>query len=186
LEACLSLQRKTFRRGLEAYQAGDYQTALQEWRPLAEQGNLDAQNNLALMYYKGMGVPQDYAEASKWYRLSAEQGVAVAQKNLGYLYDMGKGVPQDYAAALKWYRLAAEQGNAMGQTNLGVMYHNGNGVLQSNIMAHMWYNIASANGHEKAGEPRAYLEEKMTSADISKAQELARECMSSDYQNCGN
>jgi TPR repeat protein len=174
-----------FNKGLKAYNAGDYQTALQEWRPLAEQGNLDAQTNLGLMYYKGMSVPQDYAEALKWYRLAAEQGVAVAQKNLGYLYDRGIGVSHDYAEALKWYRLAAEQGNSDAQTNLGVMYYNGNGVLQSNVMAHMWYNIASANGELVASSLRDERTGFMTPTDISKAQELARECINSDYQNCG-
>ena len=54
-------------KGVDAYNAGDYATALQEFRPLAEQGNASAQNNLGWMYYKGQGVPQDYAEAVKWY-----------------------------------------------------------------------------------------------------------------------
>ena len=31
-----------YQKGYDAYQAGDYATALQEWRPLAEQGNIDA------------------------------------------------------------------------------------------------------------------------------------------------
>tara|TARA_R110000824_G_C14840086_1_gene638880 strand:- start:7 stop:609 length:603 start_codon:yes stop_codon:yes gene_type:complete len=180
-----SVIAQNFQKGLEAYEAGDYQTALTEWRPLAEQGNSDSQTNLGLMYYKGIGVPQDYAEAVKWYRLAAEQGVAVAQKNLGYLYDRGIGVPQDYAEALRWYRLAAEQGNSDAQTNLGVMYYNGNGVLQSNIRAHMWYNIASANGELVASSLRDERVGFMTPTDISKAQEMARECMNSDYQSCG-
>ena len=38
-----------FHKGLDAYHSGDFETALQEWRPLAEQGNADAQNNLAWM-----------------------------------------------------------------------------------------------------------------------------------------
>ena len=71
------------------------------------------------------------------------------------------------------------------QYNLGVMYSNGNSVLQNNVMAHMWYNIASANGNEKAGEWRDEIGEKMTPADISKAQAMARECMSSGYTKCG-
>ncbi|MCH8098520.1 MAG: sel1 repeat family protein [Proteobacteria bacterium] len=58
--------------GVVAYNRGDYATALREWRPLAEQGDAEAQFNLGLMYYKGRGVPQDYAEAVKWYRLAAE------------------------------------------------------------------------------------------------------------------
>ena len=65
------------------------------------------------------------------------------------------------------------------------MYEYGNGVLQDNTMAHMWYNIASANGHEKAGGYRDELAGLMTSADISKAQAMARECMNSGYTKCG-
>ena len=29
-------------KGNDAFEAGDYATALKEWRPLAEQGNIDA------------------------------------------------------------------------------------------------------------------------------------------------
>ena len=32
-----------FNKGLKAAQSGDFQTALQEWRPLAEQGDASAQ-----------------------------------------------------------------------------------------------------------------------------------------------
>ena len=39
--------------GMAAYDRGDYATALQEWRPLAEQGHADAQYNLGMMYDKG-------------------------------------------------------------------------------------------------------------------------------------
>jgi len=52
-------------------------------------------------------------------------------------------------------------------------------------MAHMWYNIASANGDPESGERRDALAGLMSQADISKAQQMARECMSSNYQNCG-
>ena len=86
---------------------------------------------------------------------------------------------------MKWYRLAAEQGDADAQNNIGVRYENGEGVLQDNVRAHMWFNIAAANGYEKAGEWRDKTAAKMTSADISKAQSMARECMSSKYKNCG-
>jgi len=48
----------------------------------------------------------------------------------------------------------------------------------------MWYNIASANGHSQAGDWRDEQAGLMTPADISKAQSMARECMSSGYKNC--
>ena len=46
-----------FEKGLAAYDAGDYATALQEWKPLTEARNKAAQYNLALMYNNGRGVP---------------------------------------------------------------------------------------------------------------------------------
>ena len=39
-------------KGLEAAQSGDFATALKEWKPLAERGDADAQNNLGEIYRK--------------------------------------------------------------------------------------------------------------------------------------
>ena len=138
-------------------------------------------------FQKGLASAQagDYATALKEWTPLAEAGGEVAQYNLGIMYGNGYGVPQDNAEAVKWYRLAAEQGYAKAQNNLALMYEYGNGVLQDNTMAHMWYNIASANGHEKAGGYRDERADLMTSADISKAQAMARECMNSGYTKCG-
>ena len=65
--------------GLKAAQAGDFQTALKEWKPLADQGHADAQFFLGVMYADGRGVPEDDAEAVRWFRLAADQGHAYAQ-----------------------------------------------------------------------------------------------------------
>jgi TPR repeat protein len=54
--------------GVAAHRRGDYATTLRLWRPLANQGNADAQTALGGMYAKGQGVPKDYTEALKWYR----------------------------------------------------------------------------------------------------------------------
>ena len=106
----LPVTAQDFQKGLAAYNASDYATAIKEWTPLAENGGSDAQYNLGYLYENGKGVPQDYAEAVRWYRLAAEQGDASAQNNLGNKYLEGKGVPQDYAEAINWYRLAADAG----------------------------------------------------------------------------
>jgi len=63
-----------FQDGVDAADRGDFETALREWQPLADQGDADAQFNLGVMYDSGDGIPQDYAEAAKWHRLAAEQG----------------------------------------------------------------------------------------------------------------
>ena len=102
--------------GWAAYQKGDYATALQIFRPLAEQGNAAAQANLGWMYAEGHGVPQDYAQAVAWYRKAADQGYAAAQNALGGMYAKGQGVPQDDAQAVAWFRKAADQGNATRRT----------------------------------------------------------------------
>ncbi|MDC1231360.1 sel1 repeat family protein [Octadecabacter sp.] len=179
------LAAQDFSKGYDAYQAGDYATALQEWTPFAEAGYAAAQYNLGLMYKNGNGVPQDYAEAARWYRLAANQGHARAQSNLGQMYMMGQGVVEDDAEAVRWYRLAANQGHALAQSKLGMMYTIGQGVLQDSLMAHMWYNISSANGNDFGGTGRDGIAEGMTQQAIEQAQAMARECMGSGYQNCG-
>jgi uncharacterized protein len=63
-----------FDAGMGAYQAGDYATALREWRPLAEQGNAMAQFNLGVMYDDGEGVAEDDVTALMWVNLAAAQG----------------------------------------------------------------------------------------------------------------
>ena len=95
-------------KGVDAYESGDFTTALREFKPLAEQGHAKAQYNLGVIYRRGNGVPQDYKTAVKWYTLAAEQGNADAQYNLGFMYRKGHGVPQDYKAAVKWWTKAAE------------------------------------------------------------------------------
>lgn len=139
-----------FNAGLRAYNAGNYRTALNEWRPLALQGNARAQNNLGFMYENGQGVDQDDAEAVRWYRQAAEQGDAIAQINLGFMYANGRGVAQDDAEAVRWYRRAAEQENARAQNNVGFMYENGRGVAQDDAEATRWYRRAAEQGDARA------------------------------------
>ena len=67
--------------GLAAAKKGDFATALRLWKPLAEQGNARAQNNLGFMYANGDGVAQDYVKALTWWNIAAIDGVADAIKN---------------------------------------------------------------------------------------------------------
>ena len=57
-----------FDDALAAAARGEYATALRLWRPLADEGDADAQYNLGVMYNNGDGVSRDYAEAMKWHR----------------------------------------------------------------------------------------------------------------------
>ena len=127
----------------------------------------------------------DYATAFVEFSELAEQGYADAQYNLALMYDNGEGVTQDYAEAVKWYTLAAEQGDATAQFTLGWMYYNGQGVVQDYELAHMWANIAAANGSETGVIVRDFVAEELSKSEITSAQALARECMASNYANCG-
>lgn len=90
----------------------------------------------------------------------------------------------DYDAALRELRLLAEQGNARAQSNLGNMYYNGRGVPQNYVSAYMWWNLAAAQGHENTQANRDIVQRRMTSADITRAQKLAEECLARNYQGC--
>ena len=74
-------------------------------------------------------------------------------------------------------RVKAEQGHYDAQYNLGNMYAQGQGVVQDYVMAHMYWNIAAVSGDKSAIENRGIVEKKMTSSQIEKAQDLAREWM---------
>jgi hypothetical protein len=96
--------------GKTAFARGDYATAIQLWRPLADQGLADAQFGLGVIYAEGRGVPKDYADALIWYRKAADQGYPLAQFGLAVMYANGRGVPKDNVSALMWLDLAAESG----------------------------------------------------------------------------
>ncbi len=174
-----------FYTGVVAYNKGDYATALREWVPLAQNGHLNAQNNLGVMYREGEGVGQDYNEALKWFKLSAGQGDAEAQNNLGQLYDNGLGVSQNHKEANKWYRLASQQGDGLAQINLGVNYATGKGVSQDFVRSLMWIILASINGEEeRANKGGALLATQMTKEQMEQGRNLAVECIEKEFKGC--
>jgi hypothetical protein len=117
--------------GNNTYQRGDYAAAMRLLRPLALQGDADAQFKVGVMYDQGWGVPQNYTLALACFRESAQQGAA------------GRGVARDEAEAALWYHEAAEQGNVAAQNNLGAMYQTGQGVPQDDAQALAWYRKAA-------------------------------------------
>ena len=93
--------------GQAAFDRGDHETALRVWRPLAEQGNAEAQLHLGVIYMWN----SDWREAVKWWRLAAKQGLVKAQSNLGFSYAKGKGIPQDFLRGHMWSNIAAAGGD---------------------------------------------------------------------------
>ena len=100
------------------------------------------------------------------------------------MYQRGHGVARDYKEAVRWFRLAVQKGDADAQYELARSYTEGKGVTQDYVKAHMWFNIAASNGVEPAFKGRDLVLKGMTYADLSKAQELARECVAKSYKGC--
>jgi hypothetical protein len=57
-------------------------------------------------------------------------------------------------------------------------------LIQDNVYAHMWFNIAASNGDKDAVKNRDFAAKRMTAADISKAQGLARACVKKKFKGC--
>lgn len=77
----------------------------------AEDGDVNAQYNLGIMFYNGEGVEKDYANAMHWFVMAANQGDAEAQFNLGIMIGRGEGVTKDPKVSRQWFEKAAEQGH---------------------------------------------------------------------------
>ncbi|MBI4325944.1 MAG: SEL1-like repeat protein [Chloroflexi bacterium] len=112
----------------------------------AERGEAQAQNDLANLYARGQGTPQDYAAAAQWYHRAADQGHAAAQNSLAEMYEAGQGVPRSEAEAVQWFRRAAEQGQRNAQYSLAVMLAVGRGGPLDDGEAVKWYRRAADQG----------------------------------------
>jgi TPR repeat protein len=86
--------------GYAAYQRGDFATAMQIMRPLADQGHVTAQNVVGLLYYFNYGG--DYVSAYMWFNLAAAQGNSFAEMFLKDTVD--KMTPEQIAEAQKLAR----------------------------------------------------------------------------------
>jgi TPR repeat protein len=134
---------------LKAREDNDFITAVKEWQPLAEKGDINAQWQLGSLYYSHALVTNDYKLAVKWHTLAAEQGDERAQWRLGNMYYVGEGVPRDYKKAIEWFTRAAEQGNENAPFILGNMYYAGKGVPENYKEAFKWYTLAAEQGYPK-------------------------------------
>ena len=135
-----------FQDGLAAYNSGDYSTAAQEWQPIAERGDANAEYNMGLLYSSGQGVPRDYQMAAEWYEKAAEQGVAAAQYNLAVMYANGDGVPKSNRDAALWFEKAADNGIVAAAAHLGDIYYDGVDGVPDYAQAEKWYREAAEKG----------------------------------------
>ncbi|HEX2762942.1 MAG TPA: SPOR domain-containing protein [Allosphingosinicella sp.] len=134
--------------GIDRWMAQDYEGAVAQWRPLADQGNADAQFNLGQAYKLGRGVPVDLRLAQSWYQKAAQQGHEQAQVNVGLLlYNSGKR-----QEALPWIRKAVELGDPRAQYILGTELFNGDLVAKDWPKAYGLMLLAADSGLPPAAD----------------------------------
>jgi TPR repeat protein len=95
-----------------AMRTGDFAEAYCIMRPLAENGDADAQYNIGWMYMNGYGLRVNDSLALEWWQKAAEQGHSDASFSIGMLYSLGDGeVSKDSDAAIDNYLVAAIDGH---------------------------------------------------------------------------
>ena len=115
---------------MEAYRDGRFSDALLVAKPLAEDGNVEAQLMLGSIYNNGEGVTPDTDEAARWFAMAAAQGNASAQYALGMMHEYAGVSNAKPEEARRLFTDAARQGHVAAQAELGMMYTAGRGGPQ--------------------------------------------------------
>ncbi|MCX8478125.1 MAG: SPOR domain-containing protein [Sphingomonas sp.] len=165
-----SAQEDPVRAGVDAYERGDYRTAVEKWRPPANRGNADAQFNMGQAYKLGRGVAADLKQAEEWYRKAALQGHEQAEGYYGLaLFENGKRTE-----AVQWLQRAVSRGDARAQYILGIMLFNGDAVQKDWVRAYALMVRSSTSGLDAAVKARGQMDQYMPLGDRQQGLALAR------------
>jgi localization factor PodJL len=91
--------------------AKDLTSAVNWYQRAADQGNINAMHNLAVLMSEGVDGAPDHDKALQWFLAAGNYGVRDSQYNLGVIYARGLGVKQDLIESYKWFAIAAAQGD---------------------------------------------------------------------------
>ena len=155
--------------GVDAWTRGDYPAAIEQWRGPAENGDADAQFNLAQAYKLGKGVPADLKLAEDLYAKAARAGHLQAADNYGLLLFQTRRRTD----ALEWIVRSAERGEPRAQYVLGTAHFNGDLVPRDRIRAYALMSRAAAAGLEQAKESLAAMDEAIPLVERQQAVALA-------------
>jgi TPR repeat protein len=107
LSSVVGVVRADVDKGVEAYQAGDFDTPYREFKPLADANIVIVQTSLGYMYALGEGVELDLEQSFSWFRRAAENKSSAAQMTVASMLYRGEGVAADPAQAYAWLSVAA-------------------------------------------------------------------------------
>jgi TPR repeat protein len=100
----------SIQKAIKFYDTRDYGKAFKKFSKLANQNDVNAQQYLGDMYYRGDGVEKDYKKAIVWYQKAAVQDDGWSQYHLGEMYYYGRGVKKNTKKGLELIEQAAQDG----------------------------------------------------------------------------
>lgn len=163
--------RADVKSGVDAWSRGDYPAAIKEWRPLAINGDADAQFNLGQAYKLGRGVPVDFKLAEGWYRKAAEQGHFQAEDNLGLILFQNGDRPK----AMPYIEKSAVRGEPRAQYVLATALFNGDLAKKDWVRAYALMTRASASGLSQASASLAQMDQFIPLEQRQKGLAMARD-----------
>ena len=124
----------------------------EEYKVLAEQGDANAQYELARCYHLGIGTEFNSDKEYEYYKKAADQGHADAAFIMGQRYRIGIKTKKDPKLAFSYFLIAAKQGDAKAQYFIAESYRYARGVRLNRKKAIEWYKKAAEQGHTLAKE----------------------------------
>ncbi|WP_420605686.1 SPOR domain-containing protein [Novosphingopyxis sp.] len=145
--------------GVDAWAAGDYDTAVSEWREPALAGDADAQFNLGQAYRLGRGVPANLDIALDWFSKAAapREGGIIHQKAADE-YGLTLFQTGQRAEALPYIQAAAQRGEPRAQYVLGTAYFNGQLVEKDWVRGYALMSRAASAGIPAAQRSLAQMD----------------------------
>ena len=156
--------------------SGDFKTAFQLAEKSAESGDKEAQFNLAIFYYHGIGVPQNFEYALRWATMSGLQGFKKALAARPPIID--KVQPDTVQAVITWVRQrltkSAEEGDNVALVMLSNSFAPEFGFADQKE-AYYWASLAVASGRTEAKRRRDALVKELKAPDFKEVQDRSAE-----------
>ena len=172
----VAAESEAFLEAVSAFENKEYQTAVELFTALGEQGEPTSQHNLSILYFKGLGSPANYKRALYWaWRASlggSEPALALVDEVREIVTeDLVEIVSEEIVTELTAKAMAGDK-NA--SERLGKTYYNL--FVEPDLkMAYIWFLISQAFGNDKVSESISKIEDQIEIKDRIAYQEEATE-----------
>ncbi|WP_300179254.1 tetratricopeptide repeat protein [uncultured Aliivibrio sp.] len=131
----------------------NYKEAITWLTSAANNGSIEAQNKIGVIYTKGIGTEANSSLAIQYFTKAAENESSMAYYNLGKVYESQDKFP----IAIDWYNKAIDMDNSNAMNNLADLYLQGNGLVQNIHQAELLYIRAAELGNATAMRNLGFL-----------------------------